>query len=844
MEAKENILKDFTSLIHEIAEAERNSDRARNNLHGLSNFDPAGLFKKITSTNGIRASQLKSFLDSHNQSMDDEQIRDIISSLDRNNDGVVGWGEFLHGFVNRNDLITDDFSRANQNPPAPTLEIESGFVETLKAELVSIEQITGAIQRFLKLHGQDNLNAVVKAIEKGKGFIDINDLISFLGENKSTSPEDIAVHSFYRLDHNADGRITKDDWDQIIADSLPPPPQKKERQPPKQEFRTESSAQKSVEDGSKLAEGRMGITMRSTADGGFSYTKDPARPTYDTLFSSIQKPEDDEVKIRDVKAGSDSQRSLRNQETKPAEERVQATPVNVAPAEDGGREERRRRREQQRQNQNPKTEVPAARERHSRLSPGEDSKEVPNPDLHRSEPKLSTAARYPFLLTQRTYERTERVETRIRSSSRREQSSPSEGRTATRPNQEYEDPIPSRRPARELVRELILNVRDLREAEQEREELALQHSMDLSQLFDQAARPYHHKIESCDLKHFFRKLGIPITTEESDLLLNQYDRDGDGTLNFSEFCSLFLPSVGEYRGRMISHIDPNPTKSHLVQYDTERALKRCLLVVLRVEKAFDKTKSQLNGRLHELFDLIDSPHRYHPRASDFHKLFEHYTFPVTDMEVSEVMSRLEPNPSPIRRRNSERSRSQRKSRNEYTETRASYRTETKSTRDIERTTRVTSRYTSPKRLAAEEYTTTKTTTTYSPAREEVTTRIYTPSYHRHYYYSPSYCRYSCCSTCCCWCSDRYTTCCCTCTHVYPRRLATTTEIETVTTKEVPRSRNVSDIVETTTTTSYERPISSRYITETVYDTEVRRYPYEAKRHRFEDSRYPCGYWRD
>ena len=51
------------------------------------------------------------------------------------------------------------------------------------------------------------------------------------------------------------------------------------------------------------------------------------------------------------------------------------------------------------------------------------------------------------------------------------------------------------------------------------------------------------ELDSSDIKYYLEQKGVACTLEEAALLIHQYDEDGNGRLNYNEFCQLILPST-------------------------------------------------------------------------------------------------------------------------------------------------------------------------------------------------------------------------------------------------------------------------------------------------------------
>ncbi len=67
----------------------------------------------------------------------------------------------------------------------------------------------------------------------------------------------------------------------------------------------------------------------------------------------------------------------------------------------------------------------------------------------------------------------------------------------------------------------------------------------LKQIFEEFDADGSGKISLLEFKNAFRKLGIGLTSQDIDYLVNYCDKDRDGEVDYEEFASKFRPNVSE-----------------------------------------------------------------------------------------------------------------------------------------------------------------------------------------------------------------------------------------------------------------------------------------------------------
>ncbi len=157
-----------------------------------------------------------------------------------------------------------------------------------------------------------------------------------------------------------------------------------------------------------------------------------------------------------------------------------------------------------------------------------------------------------------------------------------------------------------LVRCLADAVRDFRILEQKRITLAMRFDLKLEELFILADDAQVNSLSPEDFCRFFERLEVDLDFDSALFLFSVFDRDQDRFLDFEEFVQVFAPFNHEYREALTRKSHRRVTDLSLYDRETIKALRDCLATVFNVEKNLAHYKQQLDGRLYELFDLIDA----------------------------------------------------------------------------------------------------------------------------------------------------------------------------------------------------------------------------------------------
>lgn len=184
-------------------------------------------------------------------------------------------------------------------------------------------------------------------------------------------------------------------------------------------------------------------------------------------------------------------------------------------------------------------------------------------------------------------------------------------------------------------------VRDFRLLEQKRISLAMRFDLKLEELFVLADDAQVNSLSPEDFCRFLDRLEVDLDFDAALFLFSVFDRDRDRFLDFEEFAQLFAPFHGEYRDALTRKSSRRVLDLRLYDRETLKALRDCLATVFNVEKNLAHYKQQLDGRLYELFDLIDAQSTGSLTLQDFKELFARHGFTASDMELSALMARLD-----------------------------------------------------------------------------------------------------------------------------------------------------------------------------------------------------------
>ena len=192
-----------------------------------------------------------------------------------------------------------------------------------------------------------------------------------------------------------------------------------------------------------------------------------------------------------------------------------------------------------------------------------------------------------------------------------------------------------------LARCLAEVVRDFRLLEQKRISLAMRFDLKLEELFQLADDKQVNSLSPEDFCRFLDRLEVDLGFDDALFLFSVFDRDRDRFLDFEEFVLLFAPFHQEYRDALIHKSNRRVLELQLYDRETLKALRDCIATVFNVEKNLAHYKQELDGRLYELFDLIDAQSAGSLTLQDFKDLSERKGFFASREELEHLLARLQ-----------------------------------------------------------------------------------------------------------------------------------------------------------------------------------------------------------
>ncbi len=174
-------------------------------------------------------------------------------------------------------------------------------------------------------------------------------------------------------------------------------------------------------------------------------------------------------------------------------------------------------------------------------------------------------------------------------------------------------PSKKRQAAASLAVALEEQIAQERRFERARQELVLQtdfNLMDGFRLFDYIGKGFVTLTEFCD---GLRDLGIVASFSDISLLFKRYDRDSDGRLRYSDFCTLMTPKLPEYEKMLVSrapyHLHHLPPKETYFTAKTRVLLREALETALNHEHQLENIRQRLSGSIsfnaYDAFDSLD-----------------------------------------------------------------------------------------------------------------------------------------------------------------------------------------------------------------------------------------------
>lgn len=139
--------------------------------------------------------------------------------------------------------------------------------------------------------------------------------------------------------------------------------------------------------------------------------------------------------------------------------------------------------------------------------------------------------------------------------------------------------------------------------------LALRYDFCLHELFGMMDINNSGWVSLTEFERFSLEFGVALSMEDLSIIIDRYDKDRDGHLNFVEFSEIFLPKSSEYRRTMLDRVERSIYSFYDYTILTQTHIKDLLRTIVTVEDNFECNKYRLNdGRIlnsDEIFRFLD-----------------------------------------------------------------------------------------------------------------------------------------------------------------------------------------------------------------------------------------------
>ena len=237
------------------------------------------------------------------------------------------------------------------------------------------------------------------------------------------------------------------------------------------------------------------------------------------------------------------------------------------------------------------------------------------------------------------------------------QRSMSANRTSPARNSSPVRTSPSRKPVLRVYDEdeLIHGLKDLCNQEQELENakilLAQKHDFNIRDAFDIFDVPRYGQIDDFQLRSGLNAINIFPTSEEVDLFISRYDKNGDRRLGFHEFAEAFLARDAYYSSmvnRRPSNYTPRPIRrDDCFLPNTAFEFQNMWRTHIRVENAAENVRQRLASRpgfnCYEAFNSLDINDSGAISASEMKRMIESRGYFVGFKEVDAVIDKMDSN---------------------------------------------------------------------------------------------------------------------------------------------------------------------------------------------------------
>lgn len=195
----------------------------------------------------------------------------------------------------------------------------------------------------------------------------------------------------------------------------------------------------------------------------------------------------------------------------------------------------------------------------------------------------------------------------------------------------------------ELINALEELLNDNRELEETRIQLSLRFDFNLLDMFNLVAGSREMDfINSKDLFKFMKDLNVMmISMRDAELLLERYDKNKDGFLDFNEFKEIFAPFDYEYRTPLMERAVQGICSLREYTNTTEGQMRDLIQKILIAEKNLDFSRALIYSRLFTLFGMIDVRYQGNISIQDLSEALEKYGLETSRKELCALIDKFD-----------------------------------------------------------------------------------------------------------------------------------------------------------------------------------------------------------
>jgi len=160
-----------------------------------------------------------------------------------------------------------------------------------------------------------------------------------------------------------------------------------------------------------------------------------------------------------------------------------------------------------------------------------------------------------------------------------------------------------------MVHNLRDSIWDNKMVEDKRIDLSLRYDFSLSELFNMMDYSKNGYVSLLDLERFVFDFGILLNRVDLCIIIDRFDLDRDGLLSFAEFCELFLPKQPEFKSSMQNRVERKIQSFFEYSILTKEYIKDLFKMIVNVQERFEEIKFRLSdGRVlnsDEIFKFLD-----------------------------------------------------------------------------------------------------------------------------------------------------------------------------------------------------------------------------------------------